>query len=144
MLTTGVLFVDSDYRTPDKKKPTISYELRKAVLINTMMNKPYIKRKFTKAGLMSIERNKNYFNSHLKAFGELPYRKNLICTHDSNNKNFVDLMINVDFEQPTFSKEKREKEVISKTLHKESLFELLTIGTSFVQNLQQWYNRNFS
>lgn len=126
-----------------KSKGPMSFYLRKAILINSEINKPYIKRKFTKEGMDAIEKKQKYFNKHLKAFEDIPYRRGIICTHDSNNKNFVDLMVNVNFDHPTFSKEKREKEVMSKNLQKESLFEFFTVGTSYVQLLQSWYTKTF-
>lgn len=71
-------------------------------------------------------------------FQDPPYKRTIIRTHDSTNKNLTELMVMTDMKRPMYSKSKREKEVMNKLLKKECLFEFLSISTVYIQALQKF------
>lgn len=106
--------------------------LRKAVLISTKLNQPYISRQFTKDGLIWIQKSSLTAKQKI-SFPDPIFKRAMIRTHDSINKDIVDLLVVTNTKKPVFSKSKREKEVMIKLLKNESIFEYLSIATIYIQ-----------
>ena len=114
------------------KMQQASNYLRKAVLISTKLNQPYISRQFTKDGLIWIQKSSLTAKQKI-SFPDPIFKRAMIRTHDSINKDIVDLLVVTNTKKPVFSKSKREKEVMIKLLKNESIFEYLSIATIYIQ-----------
>ena len=114
------------------KMQQASNYLRKAVLISTKLNQPYISRQFTKDGLIWIQKSSLTAKQKI-SFPDLIFKRAMIRTHDSINKDIVDLLVVTNTKKPVFIKSKREKEVMIKLLKNETIFEYLSIATIYIQ-----------
>lgn len=114
-----------------------SYFLKKATLINTIANQPWVSRKFTQEGKRILEKGLSV-SIRAHQFDDIPYKKTALHSHDSNNKNITELVVtSVMKGSPVFSKTKREKESLNYLMKTQCLFNYFSITTTYLQAVQQ-------